>query len=96
MLALAPDAPEASFDAPFVISALLVIVDFGAKKTACDGVCGVAGHLYGPPVLHGHEHRAGIRAIVGTSSAYNAQRAFAIDGKRHKPMTAATQRAASE
>jgi hypothetical protein len=47
-----------------VVDLVLVVVDLDAQPAAGERVIGVAPHLHGLPVGHGHEHRAGVRAVV--------------------------------
>ena len=52
-----------------MVGAIDVPVDLRAEEAACEGVLGIARDANGPAVLDGDQHRASVRAVVGTRAA---------------------------
>src|SRR5688500_588933 len=48
-----------------VVGALEVAIDLRAEESLCEGMLRIAGDTHGASVLHRHEHRAGVGAVVG-------------------------------
>src|SRR5207244_8193171 len=64
-LALGPDTPERRQHPRRSVEPLGVVVDFAADHALGEGVRGVAGDLGDAAVVHGNDHGALRRAIVG-------------------------------
>ncbi len=54
------------------VDALQVVRHLAAEEPDGDRMVGVAGHLDGAPVLHGHVHRAGVGTVVRAGGAHEA------------------------
>ena len=79
--ALWADAAQRVQEPIAMVGSLDVAIDLGAEKAAGERVIRVAGNAHGAPVFDGHEHGAGVGAVVRAGAANDgASSAPCVDG----------------